>query len=51
MDYAEHEKTYRMLLQLIKYTVAGAALILALLAGLSGCDGCWTRQCVRSATA
>ena len=36
MDYAEHEKTYRMFLQLMKYTVAGAALILALLACFLG---------------
>jgi Bacterial aa3 type cytochrome c oxidase subunit IV len=32
MDYAEHEKTYRMFLRLIKYTAAGVAVILALLA-------------------
>lgn len=32
MDYAEHEKTYRMFLQLLKYTVAGVAGLLILLA-------------------
>lgn len=32
MDYTEHEKTYRLFLRLIKYTVASAAFILALLA-------------------
>lgn len=36
MDYAEHERTYRMFLRLIKYTVAGVAVILALLALLWG---------------
>jgi hypothetical protein len=36
MDYAEHEKTYRMFLQLIKYTVAGVALLLILLAFFLG---------------
>jgi Bacterial aa3 type cytochrome c oxidase subunit IV len=36
MDYDEHEKTYRMFLQLIKYSVAGVAAILALLAFLWG---------------
>jgi len=36
MDYAEHEKTYRMFLQLIKYTVAGVAVFLALLAFFLG---------------
>jgi hypothetical protein len=31
MDYAKHEKAYRLLFfPLIKYTMAGAALILAL---------------------
>jgi Bacterial aa3 type cytochrome c oxidase subunit IV len=32
MDYAEHEKTCRLFLQLTKYNMAGAAPILALLA-------------------
>ncbi len=32
MDYAEHEKTYRMFLQGVKYTVAGVAVLLILLA-------------------
>jgi hypothetical protein len=36
MDYAEHEKTYRLFLPLIKCTMAGAALILALLALFCG---------------
>jgi Bacterial aa3 type cytochrome c oxidase subunit IV len=36
MDYAEHENTYRMFLQLIRYTIAGAALVLALLAFFLG---------------
>jgi Bacterial aa3 type cytochrome c oxidase subunit IV len=36
MDYDEYEKTYRMFLQLIKYSVAGVAAILALLAFLWG---------------
>lgn len=36
MDYAEHEKTYKMFLQLVKYSVIGAALILVLLAVLAG---------------
>jgi Bacterial aa3 type cytochrome c oxidase subunit IV len=36
MDYAEHEKTYRLFLPLIKCTLAGAALILALLALFCG---------------
>ena len=35
MDYDEHEKTYRMFL-LIKYSAAGVAAILALLAFLWG---------------
>jgi Bacterial aa3 type cytochrome c oxidase subunit IV len=36
MDYGEHEKTYQMFIQLIKYTVAGVALLLALLAFFLG---------------
>jgi hypothetical protein len=32
MDYAEHERTYRMFLRLVQYTLAGVAVILALLA-------------------
>jgi hypothetical protein len=36
MDYAEHEKTYRIFLQLIRYTVASVALVLALLAFFFG---------------
>jgi hypothetical protein len=36
MDYDEHEKTYRMFIQLIKYTVAGVAVLLALLAFFLG---------------
>ncbi|MCI0467343.1 MAG: aa3-type cytochrome c oxidase subunit IV [Beijerinckiaceae bacterium] len=36
MDYDEHEKTYRLFLQLIKYTVLGVAAVLALLAFLWG---------------
>jgi Bacterial aa3 type cytochrome c oxidase subunit IV len=32
MDSAKHEKTYRLFLQLPKYTMARAALILASLA-------------------
>ena len=50
MAYAGHDKTYWMFRQLMKYTVAGAALILALLACYAG-DGCRTRQLVRSAPA
>ncbi|MCI0600592.1 MAG: aa3-type cytochrome c oxidase subunit IV [Beijerinckiaceae bacterium] len=34
MDYDEHERTYRLFLQLIKYTIAGVAAVLALLAFL-----------------
>jgi hypothetical protein len=36
MDYAGHDKTYWVFRQLMKYTVAGAALILALLACFCG---------------
>ena len=36
MDYAGHDKTYWMFRQLMKYTVAGAALILASLACFCG---------------
>jgi Bacterial aa3 type cytochrome c oxidase subunit IV len=36
MDYGEHEKTYQSFIQLIKYTVAGVALLLALLAFFLG---------------
>jgi len=36
MDYAEHERTYKLFLQLVKYTVIGAAAILILLAVLVG---------------
>ena len=36
MDYAGHDKTYWMFRQLMKYTVAGAAPILALLAFFLG---------------
>jgi len=36
MDYDEHEKTYRMFLQLIKYTIAGVLTLLALLAFFLG---------------
>jgi hypothetical protein len=36
MDYAKHEKTYLLFLQLIKYAVAGAALVLALRACFCG---------------
>jgi hypothetical protein len=36
MDYAKHEKTYLLFLQLIKYAVAGAALVLALRARFCG---------------
>jgi hypothetical protein len=36
MDYAEHEKTYRMFIQVIKYTVAGVIVLLALLAFFLG---------------
>ncbi len=32
LDYAEYQKTYRLFLQLTKYTRAGVAPILALLA-------------------
>jgi hypothetical protein len=35
-DYAEHEKTYRLFLQFIKYTMAGAAFTLALPACFRG---------------
>ena len=50
MDYAKHEKTYLLFLQLIKYAVAGAALVLACGLVFAG-DGCRTRQLVRSAPA
>jgi hypothetical protein len=36
MDYDEHEKTYQLFLKLIKYSVIGAAAIVALLAILWG---------------
>jgi hypothetical protein len=36
MDYARHDKTSWMFRQLMKYTVPGAALILALLACFRG---------------
>jgi hypothetical protein len=36
MDYAEHEKTYRMFIQLIKYTVISVAVLLAFLAFFLG---------------
>lgn len=36
VDYDEHEKTYRLFLQLIKYTIAGVAAVLALLAFIWG---------------
>jgi hypothetical protein len=36
MDYEEHEKTYRMFIQGIKYTVAGVVVLLALLAFFLG---------------
>lgn len=32
MDYAEHERTYRMFLKLVRYTAAGTAALLAVLA-------------------
>jgi hypothetical protein len=32
MDYAEHERTYQMFLKLIRYTLAGTAAVLAVLA-------------------
>ncbi|HUI21959.1 MAG TPA: aa3-type cytochrome c oxidase subunit IV [Methylocella sp.] len=36
MDYDEHEKTYRMFIQAIKFTVAGLVILLALLAFFLG---------------
>jgi hypothetical protein len=36
MDYAEHERTYKLFLKLVKYSVISAALILVLLAVLWG---------------
>jgi Bacterial aa3 type cytochrome c oxidase subunit IV len=36
MDYAEHEKTYRLFLQCIKYTIAGVVLLLVMLAFFLG---------------
>jgi Bacterial aa3 type cytochrome c oxidase subunit IV len=36
MDYAEHERTYRMFLRLIRYTVASVVVILVILALLWG---------------
>ncbi len=36
MDYAEHEKTYRMFVKAAQYTVAGVAVLLALLAFFLG---------------
>ncbi len=36
MDYDEHEKTYRMFLRLIKYSLAAVAALLVLLAALWG---------------
>jgi Bacterial aa3 type cytochrome c oxidase subunit IV len=34
MDYDEHEKTYRMFLQLVRYCIACAAAVLTFLAVL-----------------
>jgi hypothetical protein len=36
MDYAEHERTYQMFIRAIKWTVAGVAVLLALLAAFLG---------------
>jgi Bacterial aa3 type cytochrome c oxidase subunit IV len=36
MDYEEHEKTCRMFLLLIKYSIAGVAVVLCILAYLLG---------------
>jgi len=36
VDYDEHEKTYRLFLRLIKYSIAGVAVVLTLLAFLWG---------------
>lgn len=36
MDYAEHEKTYRMFVQYTKYTIAAVAVLLVLLAFFLG---------------
>jgi hypothetical protein len=36
MDYDEHEKTYRMFIRAIKWTVAAVAVLLALLAAFLG---------------
>jgi hypothetical protein len=35
MDYAEHEKTYKLFLGLVKYCTIGAILILTILALLT----------------
>jgi hypothetical protein len=32
MDYAEHEATYKLFLQIVKYTVLGVVVILGVLA-------------------
>jgi len=32
MDYAEHERTYKLFLQLTGYLIAGAAILMACLA-------------------
>ncbi|MGB6175648.1 MAG: aa3-type cytochrome c oxidase subunit IV [Methylocella sp.] len=48
MDYAKHEKTYRLFLQLMKYTMAGASSPCRL---VSAGDGCRARQPFRSAPA
>ncbi|HXW71057.1 MAG TPA: aa3-type cytochrome c oxidase subunit IV [Methylocella sp.] len=36
MDYAEHERTYKMFTQGVKYTIAGVLLLLAALAFFLG---------------
>jgi hypothetical protein len=36
MDYAEHEKTYRLFIRAIKWTVAAVVVLLALLAAFLG---------------
>jgi hypothetical protein len=36
MDYAEHERTYKLFLKLVKYTVIGAVALLILLAVFLG---------------
>jgi len=36
MDYAEHERTYKLFLKLVKYSIIGVVLLLVVLAFFLG---------------